>query len=320
MGPPEPRPLEALQGPTEAENRPDNSTEQDDQRQLQMALDNSLREQRRRYGSLTDHEDEAGAIPTPGAASVGIQDLRDNYEHGNTGTSPATMGRIPITPDDIAVARPIAAGTIPTTPGRGPDSYQRVRRVYSEDGTQTEGTGQVDWRSFDTSKALRNLSSSSARVRLLTLRRLHVRWHHLSTKQMTDVLTAAGASPTALQEIPLIANSCQICRRWTRPGRRGQASSNTVTNFNQEIQIDLLTYHSIIDEKASHNILHMIDVATRYAQAVVVQSKAEKDLCETISTHWIMVFGSPTLLTVDGEKGLHSLFTADWAEINGVNM
>eukprot|EP00971_Amphidinium_carterae_P232785 4619851-Amphidinium_carterae.4 len=33
-----------------------------------------------------------------------------------------------------------------------------------------------------------------------------------------------------------------------------------------------------------------------------------------------MVFGSPTLLTVDGEKGLHSLFTADWAEINGVNM
>eukprot|EP00971_Amphidinium_carterae_P080427 1591555-Amphidinium_carterae.1 len=131
---------------------------------------------------------------------------------------------------------------------------------------------------------------------------------------MTDVLTAAGAPQAALQEIPLIANSCQICRRWTRPGRRGQASSNTATDFNQEIQIDLLTYHSINDPHVSHYILHMIDVATRYAQAVVVASKAEKDLCESISVHWIMVFGSPTLMTVDGEKGMHSLFTADWAE------
>eukprot|EP00971_Amphidinium_carterae_P122267 2420950-Amphidinium_carterae.1 len=310
MGPPEPVPLEAVQGPAEAWTRSATPVEQHEQQQLRTALENSIREQR----MTTDQANERADV-TPGAESLGIRDIRDNYEQGTTGINPAdAVRRIPVTPDDIVVARPVATGTIPTTPGRGPDSYQRLRRVYAEDGTQTEGTGQVDWRSFDTSKALRNLASTSARVRLLTLRRLHVRWHHLNTKQMTDVLTAAGAPQAALQEIPLIANSCQICRRWTRPGRRGQTSSNTATDFNQEIQIDLLTYHSITDPHVSYYILHMIDVATRYAQAVVVASKAEKDLCESISVHWIMVFGSPTFMTVDGEKGMHSLFTADWAE------
>eukprot|EP00971_Amphidinium_carterae_P118412 2346114-Amphidinium_carterae.1 len=52
-----------------------------------------------------------------------------------------------------------------------------------EDATQTEGTGQVDWRMYDTNKALRNLASTSSRVRLLTLRRLHVRWHHPNDQQ-----------------------------------------------------------------------------------------------------------------------------------------
>eukprot|EP00971_Amphidinium_carterae_P325068 6455158-Amphidinium_carterae.1 len=313
MGPPEPIPQEALHGPI-GERNTSGYENSEYQQQLQTALRNSLNEQSGRTDP--DHDVQ----PAPGAASTGIRDVRDNYELATRRPDPATMGRIPVTPEDIARAHHRAPGAIPTTPGRGPDSYQRVRRVFEDDGTQTEGTGQVDWRSFDTSKALRNLASTSARVRLLTLRRLHVRWHHPSIKQMTDVLTTAGAPQTALQEVPLISHSCQICRNWTRPGRRGQASTNVATNFNQEIQIDLMIYHSILENGTSHNILHIIDVATRYAQAVVLASKAERDLCEAISIHWIMIFGSPTLLTVDGEKGLHSLFTADWAEINGVNM
>eukprot|EP00971_Amphidinium_carterae_P071767 1419489-Amphidinium_carterae.1 len=77
-----------------------------------------------------------------------------------------------------------------------------------EDATQTEGTGQVDWRMYDTNKALRNLASTSSRVRLLTLRRLHVRWHHPNDQQMTRILTAAGAPAVAIGEVPIITQSC----------------------------------------------------------------------------------------------------------------
>eukprot|EP00971_Amphidinium_carterae_P149201 2958405-Amphidinium_carterae.3 len=33
-----------------------------------------------------------------------------------------------------------------------------------------------------------------------------------------------------------------------------------------------------------------------------------------------MIFGSPEVITMDGERGLHSLYVADWAEANNVQM
>eukprot|EP00971_Amphidinium_carterae_P346519 6488016-Amphidinium_carterae.1 len=103
-----------------------------------------------RRGNAPDgHVEEFQRRQTPGGASTGIGDIRGNYEQQT------------------------ARGTIPSTPGRGPDTYQRIRRTFAEHDTQTDSFGQIDWRTFDANKALRNLASVSSRIRLLTLRRLH---------------------------------------------------------------------------------------------------------------------------------------------------
>eukprot|EP00971_Amphidinium_carterae_P240241 4769758-Amphidinium_carterae.1 len=79
---------------------------------------------------------------------------------------------------------------------------------------------------------------------------------------MVQILSAAGVPTNALEEIPIITHSCNVCRNWQRPGRRGQASGNTPTNFNEEIQVDLMSYHSVLDDGGANNVLHMIDVST----------------------------------------------------------
>eukprot|EP00971_Amphidinium_carterae_P149187 2958012-Amphidinium_carterae.3 len=125
-------------------------------------------------------------------------------------------------------------GRIPSTPGRGPDHQQRVRRVFAEEGAQTEGTGHIDWRYFDVDKAMRNLHSASQRTRLLTLRRLHVRWFHCTASQLSQILRHAGISEEVIQEIPLVLDSCNICRLWQRPSHRPKTAHRVVDIFNAE--------------------------------------------------------------------------------------
>eukprot|EP00971_Amphidinium_carterae_P061059 1208299-Amphidinium_carterae.1 len=81
-----------------------------------------------------------------------------------------------------------------------------------------------------------------------------------------------------------------------------------------------MIYHSILDDGAARNILHIIDTCTRYGQSVEIEGKDEQTLCNALSTHWLMIFGSPEVITMDGERSLHSLYAADWAEANNVQM
>eukprot|EP00971_Amphidinium_carterae_P205381 4076224-Amphidinium_carterae.10 len=86
---------------------------------------------------------------------------------------------------------PKAAGVIPGTPGRGPDTYQRVRRTFREEAAQA-GSAQLDWRHYDISKAFTGLHCASEKTKLLTLRRLHVRFFHAGIKALSDLLRLAG--------------------------------------------------------------------------------------------------------------------------------
>ena len=62
-------------------------------------------------------------------------------------------------------------------------------------------------------------------------------------------------------------------------------------------------------------LLHVIDVATRFALAKVVDSRNERDLCKGFEEVWIGLFGPPQYLVMDEETGVHSSrYTADWAE------
>eukprot|EP00971_Amphidinium_carterae_P096853 1917235-Amphidinium_carterae.1 len=282
--------------------------QQDEERDLQMALERSKQLTRGR-----GEEDEERALQTPGT-STRVQDDRSNYAPDGGLSSIVPPASAPSTP------RPEAVGTIPGTPGRGPDTYQRVRRTFREEAAQA-GSAQLDWRHYDISKAFAGLHCASEKTKLLTLRRLHVRFFHVGIKALSDLLRLAGVAEDTITLVPLVVHSCTICRQWETPGRRNRIAFRSVDRHNQELQMDLMFYNSSVEPAAEQKvILHMIDVATRYSRACTLTSKGDREICSSISSHWIMIHGAPQSLVVDSETAMSSQYTAEWAEFQNIQL
>eukprot|EP00971_Amphidinium_carterae_P018911 372341-Amphidinium_carterae.1 len=272
-----------------------------EERDLQQAV--AISRQHVRGRDPLEDRDTTAQSTMIGDDAAAYEDLRRNVPGEATETTTAT---------------PI--GPIPSTPGRGPDRFQRVRRVFTEEGAQTHGSGHIDWRYFDVDKAMRNLHSASQRTRLLTIRRLHVRWFHCTTSQLSAILRQAGVGEEVIQEIPLVIDSCNVCRIWQRPSYRPKTSFSTVYSFKEELQMDYLFYCSQLETEKQKVILHIIDVATRYTQAILLPDRSEQALRTALSRSWIAVFGVPRCIVVDEECSAHSSGTAEWAEYVGTQL
>ena len=68
------------------------------------------------------------------------------------------------------------------------------------------------WLAFSLGRALKLLHNLNQGVVRRTLRRLHVRFWHMSTKHMQELLRHAGAQQSAIQTVPEIVETCRVCR------------------------------------------------------------------------------------------------------------
>mgnify|MGYP002177855918 CR=1 FL=1 len=67
-------------------------------------------------------------------------------------------------------------------------------------------------------------------------------------------------------------------------------------------------------------VLHLIDEATRYSQAVIVQSKGDFHLLKAITNHWIRIFGRMAELISDREAALVGEEASIWGDRHGIRM
>lgn len=186
---------------------------------------------------------------------------------------------------------------------------------------QADSGAVEDWRTQDVPKILKILYDANEQVVKEALMRLHVRWFHASTEQLTQILRAAGSPAKALALIPSIVRACQICRRWTRPGNKTVLSAHLPTSFHEEVQFDLLFYESILEPSLGRRpILHLIDACLRWSATKLLKDKHEKTLCDGISQIWISIFGPMGLLIMDGESCLKSKGASDWATASEVHL
>ena len=144
--------------------------------------------------------------------------------------------------------------------GRTP-SWQRPRPRAKDPEGETQTPVPNDWSSFDVGSSLRGIKFSSEDGQRRILRKLHVRWWHISAHRMKAVLHKAGIPKATLDLIDGIVDTCRICRLWTRPIADTVASSRIVTGFNVEVEGDLVFYRY----DKMHTILHMVDRGTRWA-------------------------------------------------------
>ena len=113
-----------------------------------------------------------------------------------------------------------------------------------------------------------------------------------------------------------------MCRDWHKPGPHSIATFRLVTRFNEEVQFDLLFYHSLLapDPTASIPIAHLVDVCVRWGSTGLPGSKEEEALVQTISQIWINIFGPMETLVLDEETGMRGRCATDWAEANSIGL
>ena len=73
-----------------------------------------------------------------------------------------------------------------------------------------------DWSSFDVSSSLRGICFSDEDGQRRILRKLHIRWWHISVQRLKAILHRVGIPKKTLDMIDGIVDTCRICRTWAR--------------------------------------------------------------------------------------------------------
>ena len=234
--------------------------------------------------------------PTTGARPQ----LQDGTDFGAPPTPPRPIGAHDdggAPHDDGAPQQPSSSSSSAYAPleqhGRGP------RTTTSTADASTTTPTAPDWTRFDITTSMRALRSGTPAQIERELRKLHLRWWHASTTEMTNILRAAGIATTTLERIPGIVATCKECRVWQPPDPQTQTSFRVSVKFNEHVECDLLFYHRRI-------ILHLICRATRWHVAGEVADKTENTLWEGVNSLWLTTHGPMNSFIVDGEKGMTS--------------
>ena len=185
-----------------------------------------------------------------------------------------------------------------------------VEKVKDDDvGDEDEPS----WSKHDLGFALQQLRSLREGIVRRTLRKLHIRWFHASSKRMMTLLEAAGVKKDVIQLVPQIVDTCVVCRNWQRPGPRSVTSTRVPDVFNKEVQIDLLYYKTRV-------ILHCVDACTRWTAALGVDSREASAILDAFSHCWLGIFGPPEMVLTDQEGSLNTDEVAAWFENKGIKL
>ena len=206
-----------------------------------------------------DEEEAAAAAPPivnapAGSAPAGVET--------QTGQEPAGDEQTAIVPADAASSSDV----VPRT---------RNRVTTAEAGTQAATTAD-EWSEWDLGRALPLLRSNSPGVIRRTLRKIHIRLWHCPAARLRDLLSASGAPPAVLDQVQSVVGTCRVCRSWQDVAPRAVASSSVASHFNEDVQVGLLFWKS-------NTILHMIDVALRFAVATTIANRATEAVLEAIA-------------------------------------
>ena len=127
--------------------------------------------------------------------------------------------------------------------------------------------------------------------------KLHRQFNHCSYDKIAQLLKDAGVTDKNLMdELKGIRHSCDTCLKYKRSSPRPAVGFPMAKNLNETLAMDL---KEITGQGKKLWFLHIIDLATRYSGACIVESKNKEVIVSAIFKCWISVFGSPLKILVD---------------------
>ena len=127
---------------------------------------------------------------------------------------------------------------------------------------------------------------------------LHRNLGHPSAEKLTDLLEVRGASPEVLE----VARQyhCATCDMFKKPAQASPSSAKVVTTFNDQLQCDVFWIKS---GQNKFPILSMIDAATKWQAATLLQAERGDCLIDALQRCWLALFGPPAQLITDEGRG-----------------
>ena len=116
-----------------------------------------------------------------GEESEEVEDVPEDREIEGAGGSSGSRDVIAPATDDSTAPRRAQRSDVGTE--------HAVQPAHAEAGTQA--TDDTDWTSFDLSRSIQELRSAREGTVRRCLRKLHIRWFHISTRRMVELLRRA---------------------------------------------------------------------------------------------------------------------------------
>ena len=135
--------------------------------------------------------------------------------------------------------------------------------------------------------------------------KLHRQFSHASKEKLMKMVRNSKYSDKELLDcIEQCCDECAICQKYKKAPSRPIVSMPIATNFNQVVCMDLKEF---VHHKTW--IFHLIDAATRYSAACLINTKHRDMIVKKIFQIWIAYFGSPQkILTDNGGEFSNDLF------------
>ena len=138
--------------------------------------------------------------------------------------------------------------------------------------------------------------------------KLHNQFGHPSYDKLSKFLTNAGVKDGQFFDIlQEFSAKCDVCLKYKRKNPRPVVGLSLAKEFNDVIAMDLKPLNNA-------HILHLIDLSTRYSNAVVVKSKHKDVIVKNILQHWIALFGAPNKILSDNGGEFNNQELQDMSE------
>ena len=144
------------------------------------------------------------------------------------------------------------------------------------------------------------------------VRKAHQNLGHPSRETFVRMLRLGGASQEALRYAQQW--KCAICARSQPPAQLMPASHHGADNFNDVVGIDLLRIRD--QDQTQYWVLSMVDIASRYHNAVVVEDKRPPTIAHAFACYWLRWAGSPRRIICDQGGEFQGAFQRLMEKIN----
>ena len=148
-----------------------------------------------------------------------------------------------------------------------------------------------EWTNEDTKVVLHleKLAAASSVEKSKKALKLHRQFAHASKERLLRLLKNGGCNDNEfMQAIVNCCDNCQFCQKYKNPKPKPIVGLPKADRFNQHVSMDLKEV-----KKGKIWILHIVDSATRYTQATIINTKKKEVVVDRVARIWLSYFGAP---------------------------